>query len=108
MCMRSAGNEAFGGPINVVVDPDSDIPSTTISTPAEAAIVGSRLVVLGTATDDDDIESVSVQLDEATPVSAEGTTFWSASFDLSSLDEGVHSITAVATDVNGIESPRQR
>ncbi|NBF40717.1 MAG: hypothetical protein GVY14_09905, partial [Spirochaetes bacterium] len=43
--------------------------------------------------------------DGATALSAEGTAFWSASFDLSSLDEGVHSITAVSTDVNGIESP---
>lgn len=100
-----AGNEAFGGPVNIVVDPESDIPQTFISTPSEGSIVGQRLVVLGTATDDDAVSSVSVSLNDATPVTADGGEFWEASFDLTALDEGVHTVTAVATDSNGIESP---
>ena len=100
----NAGNQAFGGPINVQVDPDSDIPGVTISTPSEGAVVADRMVVLGTATDDDEVSQVTVQLDEGNPVVAQGREFWSASFDLSTAAEGVHTLTAVATDSNGIAS----
>lgn len=99
-----AGNYAYGGPINVEVDPESDIPEVAISTPREESVVGSRMVVLGTATDDDEISRVTVQLDDGTPVEAEGTEFWSASFDLSEAAEGYHTITAVSTDSNGLTS----
>ncbi len=101
----SAGNQAFAGPIDIRVDPASDVPGVTISTPVNNAIVGSRLVVLGTATDDDEISQVSVRVDDGEPIIADGSEFWSASFDLSGMEEGGHTITAVATDVNGSESP---
>lgn len=103
-----AGNQSFGGPVNVVVDPASDIPTVGISTPTAGAVVGERLVVLGTAADDDEIDQVTVQLNDQEPRVAEGSAFWSLSFDLSEASEGVHTLQAVATDINGLESPAAR
>ncbi len=99
-----AGNTASAEPLDLVVDPESDIPTATISTPSPDAVVGSRLLVLGTARDDDAVAAVRVQVDEDQAKTAEGREFWSAGFDISDLDEGEHTISAVARDENGLES----
>ena len=48
-----AGNVAYGGPYNVFVDPESDLPLLSISYPVAEQRVGERLFVVGTANDDD-------------------------------------------------------
>ena len=100
----NAGNESFSTPNDIVVDPASDIPSVSISTPETDQVVGQQLLVLGTADDDDEVAQVQVQLNDTTPRTADGTDYWSVSFDLDTLDDGRHSLRATAVDDGGIES----
>lgn len=98
-----AGNEALGGPFNVFVDPASDEPAVSISYPVVNQAVGERLYIIGTAVDDDAVGRIEIRVDDRQPITAEGTDYWSAFVSMGSLDDGPHTITATAFDVNGTE-----
>ena len=98
-----AGNVSLGGPYNVIVDPESDRPITSISYPQPNQAVGRRLFAVGTAQDDDSVKYVEVQINEAPPVRADGTDYWSALLTLDNLEDGVHTIRVRAFDENDVE-----
>jgi len=100
----TAGNESFSEPSNIRIDSESDIPSIGLSVPLEQEIVGRRLVVLGTARDDDDISQVWVSLDEDDAIRAIGAEYWSLELDLEDYEEGPHVIRAWSVDENANES----
>lgn len=100
----TAGNQSFSEPSNIRIDSESDIPSTGISVPLEEEIVGPRLVVLGTARDDDEISQVWVSLDENDAIRATGAEYWSLELDLEDYEEGPHVIHAWSVDENANES----
>ncbi|MFW5745432.1 MAG: Ig-like domain-containing protein, partial [Spirochaetota bacterium] len=99
----AAGNVALGGPYNVVIDPQSDLPRTTISYPVAGEAVGERLLVVGSARDDDAVGYVEVQIGDGPFVRAEGTDYWSALVPVGDLEDGPHTVRARAVDVNGTE-----
>jgi hypothetical protein len=101
----SAGNESIGGPYNVFVDPDSDLPRLSISYPTPEQRVGERLFVVGTANDDDEVGYVEVRIDDGSFRRAEGGEYWSALLQMANLDDGPHTVTARAVDVYGTEGP---
>jgi hypothetical protein len=103
----SAGNVRYEGPYNVFVDPNSDLPVVHISHPTAGARVGTLLHVVGTSLDDDGVKSVMVQLDEQDPVPATGTEFWSFALDVAAVQDGEHTLTAKAIDINGTEGRAQ-
>ena len=100
-----AGNEAIGGPFNVFVDPESDLPIISISYPTANQRVGNNLYVIGTARDDDAVGKVEVRIDDGRYILAEGTEFWSVLLSIANLDDGPHTITARATDIAGTAGP---
>ncbi|MCK4515848.1 MAG: hypothetical protein KAU31_11350, partial [Spirochaetaceae bacterium] len=100
-----AGNEALGGPFNIFVDPLSDQPLVSISYPVAAQAVGERLYIIGTARDDDAVGRVEVRVDDGRPIPAEGTDFWSLFVSMEALDDGPHTISVRAVDINGTEGP---
>jgi Big-like domain-containing protein len=100
-----AGNEALGGPFNIFVDPESDQPLVSISYPTALQAVGERLYIIGTARDDDAVGRVEVQVDDRRAITAEGTDFWSLFVSMEALDDGPHTITVKAVDINGTEGP---
>jgi hypothetical protein len=100
-----AGNVRYEGPYNVFVDPRSDLPVARISHPAAGARAASQLEVVGTCVDDDGVQSVRVSLDGGEPATARGTDFWSLPLDIATLEDGVHSLSAVGVDLNGLEGP---
>ena len=99
----AAGNVALGGPYNVFIDPQSDLPRTTISYPVAGEAVGERLLVVGSARDDDAVGYVEVQIADGPFVRAEGTDYWSAFVPVGDLEDGPHTVRARAVDVNGAE-----
>lgn len=99
-----AGNEALGGPFNVQVDPASDQPLASISYPTPNQAVGERMYIIGTAIDDDAVGRIEIRVDDRSPITAEGTDFWSAFVSLASLEDGPHTITATVFDINGTAS----
>ncbi|HET6486125.1 MAG TPA: Ig-like domain-containing protein [Spirochaetia bacterium] len=102
-----AGNVRYAGPFNIVVDPNSDLPLAHISYPTPGARVSSSLNVVGTCIDDDGVQQVMVSLDGAEAQQAKGTGFWSMSFDVQQIDDGVHILSARGVDINGKVGPAQ-
>lgn len=97
-----AGNIYYEGPINLYVDPKSDLPVATISNPRPESRVGGNLYVVGTCVDDDSVAKVELRLDDGEFVTAVGTDYWSYLFDIDEIPDGRHTITVRGTDVNGL------
>jgi hypothetical protein len=97
-----AGNIYYEGPINLYVDPESDLPVATISNPRPESRVGGNLYAVGTCVDDDAVAKVELRLDDGEWVTAEGTDYWSYLFNVDSIPDGRHVITVRGTDVNGL------
>ena len=98
------GNEALGGPFNIWVDPESDLPVVGITNPLPKMRVTGNLNIVGTCVDDDAVDHVNLILDGNLDAikTAEGTEFWSFYLDTSNLDEGPHTIEVFGTDSNGL------
>jgi hypothetical protein len=98
-----AGNEAYGGPFNMYIDPKSDLPVARITNPLMNMRVPGNLNVVGTCLDDDAVAYVELFFDGSeTPVRAQGSEFWSYYLDTRTLTEGKHTISVVGVDINGV------
>ncbi len=83
---------------------DDDSPSATVLAPANGEYVNGNgiIQVSGTAADPTSyIGSVAVSIDSNSATAAEGTESWSATIDGRTLDEGLHMVSAIATDIVG-------
>ncbi len=98
-----AGNIYTEGPYNIIIDPDSDLPITNISNPTPNLRVGGNLNIVGTCVDDDAVASVQVSINDGPFIEAEGTDFWSYDLNTTDLLDGLYTITAKGTDINGVE-----
>ncbi len=99
-----AGNQAFGGPFNMYIDPNSDLPVTRVTNPLMDMRVPGNLNIVGTCIDDDAVAYVELIFDNSVlPVRADGTTFWSYYLDTTGLSEGPHTITVTGVDINGVQ-----
>ena len=98
-----AGNKYVEGPYNIIIDPDSDLPITNISNPTPNLRVGGNLNIVGTCVDDDAVASVKVSINDGPFIQASGTDFWSYDLNTTDLLDGLYTITAVGTDINGVE-----
>jgi hypothetical protein len=103
-----AGNVTRATPMNIYVDPKSDLPHASIINPAPLMRVGGDLNIVGTATDDDGVARVEVSLDGGEYAAAEGTEFWSYYLKTADLPEGRRTLDVRAVDVNGLVGPSVR
>ncbi len=99
-----AGNVTVAGPFNIHVDPESDVPHVQINNPLSLQRVGGNLNIVGTAVDDDGIGYVELSLNGAEPVRAQGKEFWSLYFSVAEIEDGAHTLSAIAHDINGVPS----
>jgi len=84
---------------------DSIPPSITITTPVPGAIVSNEVLnIQGESGDNVGISRVMVKFDNTTWVTANGTTSWTCSFDLSGIPLGDHTLSAKAFDGQGTTS----
>ena len=108
-----AGNVSLSGPENIYVDPESDLPRTTIINPLPNMHVQGNLNIVGIANDDDGVGRVEFTVtrgmdgkgEELARVTAKGTDYWSYFLDTtdgSVWTDGIYTITAWATDINGL------
>ena len=98
------GNETLGGPFNIWVDPESDLPIVGITNPVMNMRIPGNLNIVGTCVDDDAVEKVEMIFDgdmENVKV-AQGKDFWSFYLDTTDLEEGPHTIEVFGTDINGL------
>ena len=100
----TAGNVGYAGPFNMYIDPDSDLPVTSIAFPASGADVAGNVDIIGTCYDDDAVAKVSIRVDGAEQIyTAKGTEFWSYALNTAALAEGMHTVEVWGTDVNGVD-----
>ncbi|MBN1699946.1 MAG: hypothetical protein JW881_20725 [Spirochaetales bacterium] len=99
-----AGNITYGGPINIFIDPSSDLPEIGITNPTPGMRVGgSHLNIVGTCVDDDGVGKVEVKINDGEFVEAEGKDFWSFRLSTEGLADGKHTLTVRGTDINGTQ-----
>jgi len=106
-----AGNTMRAGPDNIFIDPESDLPRTTIINPLPYMRVQGNMNIVGIAFDDDGIKRVEIAVyrgtdgrgEELLRVTAEGTDYWSYFLDTSNSEiwkDGNYTISAWSTDIN--------
>jgi hypothetical protein len=108
-----AGNATKAGPSNMFIDPESDLPRTTIINPLPNMSVQGNMNIVGIAFDDDGVKQVEIAIykgtngkgEEITRVKASGTDYWSYFLDTSDSEvwlDGDYTVTAWATDINDL------
>ena len=100
----NGGNVAIGGPYNIYIDPESDLPVVGITNPLPNMRVPGNLNIVGTCVDDDAVKQVELILDNDLehPKLVEGKEFWSYYLDTTEMEEGPHTIEVYGTDINGL------
>ncbi len=100
----NGGYVTVGGPFNIWVDPESDLPVAGITNPQKNMRVPGNLNIVGTCVDDDAVRMVELVLDGDYdhPKLAEGKEFWSYYLETTQMEEGPHTIEVYGTDVNGL------
>jgi hypothetical protein len=99
----AAGNVVEAEPVDIRIDPASDLPITSITYPSRDLRINGDLTVLGSARDDDAIDYIEVRLGEGEFVRAEGDDFWSIRFPTEGLSDGRYTLEARSFDINGLE-----
>ena len=100
-----AGNAALGGPINVYVDPKSDLPVVSVINPTPLLRVGGDLNIVGACVDDDGVARVEVSVDGGDFVPATGGEFWSLYLRTKDLQDGRRELAIRGVDINGVVGP---
>jgi hypothetical protein len=81
---------------------DNIPPSITITNPAPGAIVHNEILgISGDSSDNVEVDHVEVRIDNDSWVTANGTTSWACSWDLSGFPLGDHMLSARAIDGQG-------
>jgi hypothetical protein len=107
------GNTTIHGAHNIWIDPESDLPITTVINPSRFMHVQGNLNIVGSAIDDDGVAEVFFVInrgddgrgEELYSARAEGTAFWSYLLDTTDEEkwtDGVYTVTAWAVDINGL------
>jgi len=108
-----AGNATRSGPDNIYIDPESDLPRTTIINPLPFMRVQGNMNIVGIAFDDDGVQRVEIAIHRGTDgkgeellrVTVEGTDYWSYFLDTTNGEiwtDGNYTVSAWATDINGL------
>jgi hypothetical protein len=108
-----AGNATRSGPSNMFIDPESDLPRTTIINPLPNMSVQGNMNIVGIAFDDDGVKQVDIVVyrgtngkgEEVARAKASGTDYWSYFLDTSDSDvwiDGDYTVTAWSTDINDL------
>jgi hypothetical protein len=114
-----AGNTTLAGPDNIYIDPESDLPRTTIINPLPMMSVQGNMNIVGIAFDDDGVKQVEIAVrrgtdgkgEEITRVTANGTDYWSYFLDTSDGEiwtDGDYTVQAWATDINDLSGIADR
>jgi len=86
-------------------DDDVILPNVFITYPGENSVVNGNIKITGTAADlDGVISNVFIQIDNGDWEEASGTYSWEIIWDTNTVSDGLHTITAVAVNNNGLQS----
>lgn len=101
----AAGNTQTSNSVLVRVSNDSNDlivpPTVQLTAPASGSTVSGSISVSGTATDDKGVSGIQFKLDGVNLLTEDTTAPYSISWDTRSTANGLHTLTAVARDVEG-------
>jgi hypothetical protein len=103
-----AGNVTRATPMNIYIDPKSDLPIVSIINPISLMRIGGDLNIVGTCAAAKGVDRVEISLDGAAYVKAEGGEFWSFFLKTTAIPEGRRTIDVRGIDVNGLVGPSVR
>jgi Bacterial Ig domain/Immunoglobulin I-set domain len=97
---NSAGNVASGAATLSVTASDTTPPTVSITSPTSGATVSGTITVSASASDNAGIASVQFEVDGTSVGAADTTSPYSFSLNTTTLSNGSHDLTAVATDTS--------
>ena len=100
-------NQSSSQTIHVTVDNVDDPPTVAITSPAAGAVVqGGSVALTASASDDRGVKQVEFFVDgTSVGVDSNGADGWSVAWNSTTVGDGAHSLTAVATDTASQSSP---
>ena len=105
----SSGNQATTSrTVTFGAAADTQLPTVTITSPAEGATVTGAITVSGTGSDNVSLSTVELRVDGNPYQLASGTTSWTFTLDTSAYASGSHTLTARATDSSGNQATTSR
>ncbi len=93
-------HDSFFSGSAITPPPDTTLPTASITSPVDGSSQSGAITVSASAGDDAGIASVAFLVD-GTPLSTDATAPYTASLDTTTLADGSHGLTAVATDISG-------
>src|SRR5271154_646127 len=97
---NSAGN-ATSSAATLTVTPDTTPPTVSITSPASGATVSGTITVNASASDNVAVANVQLQVDGANSGAADTSSPYNFPLNTTTLSNGSHSLTTVATDTSG-------
>jgi hypothetical protein len=98
----TAGNSTTSAAVTVTVNnPDTTPPTVTITAPAAGSSLAGTTTLTASAADNQAVASVQFQIDGTTVGPALTAAPYSESWDTTTVANGTHTITALATDTSG-------
>ena len=95
-------NENDGKVYEVTLDAADALPTVAFTAPAAGANVSGTVALTASATDDVGVTSVAFSVDGTlVGTDSNGSDGWSASWNTANANDGVHTLTATATDTAG-------
>ena len=86
-------------------DDNTTIPNVLITYPPEYSIINGEIKITGIADDlNGEIRKIYIQIDNENWQQASGTYSWELLWNTTTVSDGLHKLTAVAIDDNGIQS----
>jgi hypothetical protein len=98
----TAGNSQSSAPVSIAVTniPDTTPPTVTLTSPASDSTLSGSIALAAAASDDVGVTGVSFYAD-STLISTSSASPYAATLDSTTLSNGSHQLSAVATDANG-------
>jgi alpha-glucosidase (family GH31 glycosyl hydrolase) len=89
--------------VRKIADPvfESVPPTVAITAPLDGSTVAGSIPISGTASDNVAVTKVEYNIDNGTWLPVSGTTSWSATLNTAGVPNGLHTISARATDTSG-------
>jgi beta-glucosidase len=103
----TSGNQALSATVSVTVSnvtqppPDTTPPTVSITSPTNGAVISGSVTVTANASDNVAVSNVQFRLDAQNIGGPDTSSPYSVVLDASSIGNGTHQLTALATDTSG-------
>ncbi|MCL2044680.1 MAG: hypothetical protein FWG89_11140 [Treponema sp.] len=101
----AAGNVGVSGPFNIRVDPTANLPEVMIVYPEPNQVIRSDIDIVGVATARYGVKQLFIKINNGPWEQLDGREYWDYFIPAEDLNEGYHTVSVKATDLNDLEGP---